>query len=85
MSEWHALALQHRIELDKREITIMRYRTLLEEHGIEPPDDSGEAALAELDTYRAMIQAGVDFMDAADELRRRLGTSKELLAKDSWR
>jgi len=40
-----ALATEHRRELAEAHALVIRYRYVLEEHGIEPPDDTGREAL----------------------------------------
>jgi hypothetical protein len=36
---------EHRMELAKREMQLVRYRLCLEQHGIDPPDSDGEELL----------------------------------------
>lgn len=69
----------HRLELASLYATLNRYREILIEHGLAPPDDAGDLALRELHNYRTLMLAAVDFVDAADSFRASLGTSKELL------
>lgn len=71
-----AQAATHRLELAKQRMLLIRYRLLLEEHGIEPPDDEGADLLAMWRECRRVIEV-------ANEFVMRLGTSKELLAE--WR
>ena len=60
-----------------------RYRDLLVAHGIEVPDDFGAAAF-EL-AHRRMVAAAVEFMVAAEGLRKAYGSGAELLADCEWR
>lgn len=62
----------------------IRYRELLEEHGIEPPDDTGRVGLEELRNYRQLVESASYVMEAAAEFKRRAGTSKELM-DEGWR
>jgi hypothetical protein len=67
-----AMAAEHRIELAKRDMQLVRYRSALEEHGIEPPDMDGEELLRMWRDCRHV-------MSTASQFVMRLGTSKELL------
>jgi hypothetical protein len=67
-----AQAHEHRVELAKRDMQLVRYRLLLEQHGIEPPDSDGEELLQMWRDCRTVITT-------ASEFTMRLGTSKELL------
>ena len=71
-----ALHLAHRAENAKMAMQVARYRALLEQHGIEPPDDEGEDFLQLAREAAAVIHTATEFTV-------KLGTSKELLA-DSW-
>lgn len=71
-----AQAATHRLELAKQRMLLIRYRLLLEEHGIEPPDEEGADLLQMWRECRRVIEV-------ANEFVMRLGTSKELLAE--WR
>lgn len=48
-----ALTYAHRQELSEAHALIVRYRYVLEEHGITPPDDTGKEAL---DRFRHAFQ-----------------------------
>lgn len=65
--------LSHRVELNKMALIVARYRLLLEEHGIEPPDDTG-ADLVQMWRDSAAV------ITTASEFSSRLGSAKELLA-----
>jgi hypothetical protein len=67
----------YRLELAKQQMLLIRYRELLEEHGIEPPDVSGKDLLAMWRECRKLIEAAGVFVAA-------LGTSKEML-DGPWR
>lgn len=64
---------EYRLELAKRDMQIVRYRLVLEEHGIEPPDADGADLLEMWRDCRAVISTASEFVA-------KLGTSKELLA-----
>ena len=64
--------LEHRVELAKAHMLLARYRAVLEEHGIAPPDPTGEELLKMWRDSAAVISTASDFVAA-------LGTSKELL------
>jgi hypothetical protein len=68
-----ARAMDHRLELAKLEMKIVRYREVMEEHGIEPPDPEGEELLRMWRDCRAVISTASEFVA-------RLGSAKELLA-----
>lgn len=74
----------HRAEVADLHFRLMQYRALLEEHGIEPPDDSGKDGLAHWRDVVEVISAAYDLVAVAEEFKRKLGTSKELLG-GSWR
>lgn len=67
-----AMAAEHRVELAKRDMQVVRYRKALLEHGIEPPDADGEDLLQMLQDCRHVISTASQFV-------MRLGTGKELL------
>lgn len=71
-----ALHLAHRAENMQLAMRVAVYRSLLEQHGIEPPDDEAEDFLQMARDAAAVISTASEFVS-------RLGTSKELLA-DSW-
>ena len=79
-----ALEFVHREEITELQVTIMRYRALLEEHGIEPPDDAGRDALKLWRDCQGVIDTAHRFVTQTEHFRETLGTSKELLA-ESWR
>ena len=64
--------LEHRVELAKAHMLLVRYREVLEEHGIAPPDPTGEELLRMWRDCSAVITTASDFVAT-------LGTSKELL------
>jgi hypothetical protein len=68
----HDLAELHRIEVARQRILLTRYRLLLEEHGIEPPDDEGADLLQMWRDCRTVIQT-------ANEFVMKLGSSAEML------
>lgn len=71
-----ALQAEHQLEIAKLMVRLLRYRALLEEHGITAPE-SGEAELLEMwRRCRAVVKA-------AHECVAMLGPGKELL-EDSW-
>lgn len=72
-----ALEKLHAIETAKLHMQIIRYRLLLEENGITPPDDHGEDLLEMWRSCRNVIRA-------AHECVAQLGTSKEMLS-EAWR
>ena len=63
---------EHRLELAKLEMQLVRYRRVLLAAGIEPPDASGEELLQMWMDCRTVISTASQFV-------MRLGTSKELL------
>ena len=67
---------EHRREMAKLRMTVVRYRALLLEHGITPPDSESADLLAMWRSCRSVIRA-------ASECVAMLGTSKELL-DESW-
>lgn len=64
--------LEHRVELAKAHMLLMRYREALLEAGIEPPDHSGEELLQMWRDCAAVISTASEFVTT-------LGTRKELL------
>ena len=62
-----------REELGKLALTVARYRMVLEQHGIEPPDDEGAELLK-------MWRDCATVVTTASEFSSRLGSAKELLA-----
>jgi len=64
--------LEYRAELAKAHMLIASYRAVLEEHGIEPPDKTGDELLRMWRDCSAVISTASDFIE-------HLGTSKELL------
>lgn len=72
----NALQLAHRAENAELAMQVARYRALLEEHGIEPPDDTAE-------DFLQMAREAAAVVHTASEFVATLTTSKELLA-DSW-
>lgn len=72
-----AKELEHRLELAKAQMQLVRYRLVLEEHGIEPPDDSGDELLRMWRDCRAVLTSASEFVD-------HLGSARELLASP-WR
>lgn len=73
---FEAQAMQHREETAKLRMLLVAYRMLLEQNGIEPPDDESADWLA---MYRDCIKV----KSVIQEAMGRLGTQKELL-DDSW-
>ena len=73
----HALEFVHRQELAEMKMKLARYRVLLEEHGIEPPD-------LEAADFLEMWRECARVIDMAHGFVERLGPSKELLA-GPWR
>jgi hypothetical protein len=67
-----AKELEYRVELGKAHMLLVRYREVMEEHGIEAPDVEGEELLRMWRDCAAVITTASDFVA-------RLGTSKELL------
>lgn len=65
-------AVEHRLEMAKMEMQLVRYRKVLIKNGIEPPDASGEELLAMWEDCRHV-------MTTASQFVMKLGTSKELL------
>ncbi len=63
---------EYRREIAKREMQLVRYRLLLEEHGITPPDDDGEDLLTMWRECQHVISTASQFV-------MRLGGEKELL------
>ena len=71
-----ALHQKHRFELNIEAMKLVRYRQLLEEHGIEPPDNEGQEFLQMWRDAQAVISTASEFVH-------KLGTSRELLS-DAW-
>jgi hypothetical protein len=71
-----AMRMEHRLELAKREMQLVRYRQALLDHGIEPPDADGEELLAMWEECRHVVTTASEFV-------MRLGSQKELLV--DWR
>jgi hypothetical protein len=69
---FEARVQEHRLELAKREMQLVRYRQTLIEHGIEPPDADGEELLAMWQECRHVISTASQFV-------MRLGSGKEML------
>jgi hypothetical protein len=69
-----AQAIQHRGEIAKLTMKVIQYRLLLEQHGIEAPDQTGEELLAMWRDCRNVIHA-------AHTCVANLGTSKEMLQR----
>ena len=67
-----AKELEHRVELAKAHMLLVCYRDVLEEHGIAPPDPTGEELLQMWRDCSAVISSASEFVQS-------LGTSKELL------
>ena len=67
-----AMSLAHRAEVNKLAMQVARYRLLLEEHGIEPPDESGADLLK---MWRRCMQ----MINHATLFAQELGSEKELL------
>lgn len=63
---------EYRLELAKERMRVLRYRDLLEEHGIEPPDLDDEQLVQMLRDARAVITTASEFVA-------HLGTAKELI------
>ena len=76
---------EHRLELARKDATILRYRALLEEHGITPPDDEGADILDMWRGCRRVIETAFDFVSEVERFRTALGTSKEFLDTRRWR
>lgn len=76
---------EYRLELARRDATILRYRALLEEHGITPPDDEGKDSLEMWRGCRGVIETAFAFVSEVEAFREMLGTSKEFLGKENWR
>ena len=69
----HDVEQAHRLEVAKQRMLLLKYRLLLEQHGIEPPDDEGADLLEMWRDCRRVIETANWFV-------MRLGTSKELVA-----
>ena len=67
-----AKEIEHRLELAKAHMLLVCYRQIMEEHGIEAPDPTGEELLQMWRDCSAVITTASDFVE-------RLGTRKELL------
>ena len=57
-----AKELEHRVELAKAQMLLVRYREVMEEHGIEPPDMTGEELLQMWRDCSAVISTASDFV-----------------------
>jgi hypothetical protein len=68
---------EHRVELAKAQMLLVRYREVMEEHGIAPPDVEGEELLRMWRDCAAVITTASDFVA-------RLGSSQELLSEKLW-
>lgn len=68
------VALAYQDEIAKLKMQLIRYRRVIEDAGLEPPDDSGEDLLQMWEDARAVIRE-------AQNLVANLGTSKELLSR----
>ena len=64
--------LEHRLELAKAHMLLVCYREVMEEHGIAPPDPTGEELLQMWRDCSAVISSASEFVE-------KLGSSKELL------
>lgn len=71
-AEYEGMVRAHRAEVARLSVTIVRQRALLEQHGIEAPDDEGRDML---ELWRECARV----VEAAHSLVEHLGTSKELL------
>lgn len=71
-TEYEAMVRAHRAEVARLSMTIVRYRDLLEQYGIEVPDNGGRDML---ELWRECSRV----VEAAHALVEHLGTSKELL------
>lgn len=67
-----AMELEHRAELAKARMQVIRYRKALEDHGIEPPDADGDDFLQMWRDCSSVISTASDFVA-------NLGSAKELL------
>lgn len=74
-----AIAATHRLEQAELMLELIRYRALLEEHGIEPPSTAGREGLASWRDVAGVIALAYELVHAVDELREKLGPAKELL------
>lgn len=70
--------LEHRAELAKAHMLLVVYRKVLAEHGIEPPDPTGEELLQMWRDASAVISSASEFVT-------RLGSAKEFLSEKPWR
>lgn len=84
LEHFHRFQELHRYELADMQARLIRYRALLDEHGIEPPDDSGKVGLQELRKCRQMMEAAYEAVLAAEDFRDYLGSSGELLRRERW-
>lgn len=71
-TEYEAMVRTHRAEVTRLSLTIVRQRALLEQYGIEAPDNEGRDML---ELWRECARV----VEAAHSLVEHLGTSKELL------
>jgi hypothetical protein len=69
---YEARVLEHRLELAKRDMQLIRYRQVLIENGIEPPDAEGEELLQMWRDCRHVISTASQFV-------MKLGSAKELM------
>jgi hypothetical protein len=69
---YESAVAQHKRELAERDMRLVRYRLLLEEHGISPPDTSSDELLE-------MWQGCRHVMTTASQFVMKLGTQKEML------
>ena len=67
-----AMQMNHRAEVAKLALQLVQYRTLLEEHGIEPPDNTGADLLK-------MWRRCMKLVSHATIFAHQLGSEKELL------
>lgn len=73
---WQAREIEHRMEMAKLTMQLVRYRQALLAAGVVPPDDDGADLLEMWLVCRKVVEA-------ASECVAMLGTSKELLA-EAW-
>jgi len=66
---------EYRIELAKKDMQLVRYRLLLEQYGIEPPDSEGAELVQMYRDCRAVISTASEFV-------KDLGSARELM--DDW-
>lgn len=69
-----SLELGHREELAKMEMQLALYRSVLEQHGIDPPNEEGRELLKLWRDSAAVITTASEFVAG-------LGSAKELVSK----